>query len=207
MLGSSTVTNTGPTILTGNRGAQVARSPAFSALLQMDGPGVFSGSAHQADAIAGTAQTQLGLAMTSLELMGTGHGTRCESGWTHPRSRCLPFLSTAQLTGTLTLDGLGNANAFWVFEIPSTLTTASGSTVNIVNTGADAGVFWNVGSSATLGSTTSFEGNILAEHKHHLGQRRNHGLRWCLCAYGCSCHGYQFRVHRLQGRPYGCGTG
>jgi hypothetical protein len=60
------------------------------------------------------------------------------------------------------LDGLGNANAFWVFQIPSALNAASGSMVSLINTGEDAGVFWNVGSSATLGSTTSFEGNILA---------------------------------------------
>ena len=66
------------------------------------------------------------------------------------------------MTGTLTLDGLGNANAFWLFQMPSTLITSSGSVVNVINAGAGAGLFWNVGSSATLGTTTSFEGNILA---------------------------------------------
>ena len=68
----------------------------------------------------------------------------------------------SNLTGTLTLDGQGNANAFWVFQMPSTLITSPGSVVNVINTGAGAGLFWNVGSSATLDTTTSFEGNILA---------------------------------------------
>lgn len=69
---------------------------------------------------------------------------------------------TSNLTGTLTLNGQGNLNAFWVFQMPSTLITSPGAVVNVVNTGAGAGVYWNVGSSATLDTTTSFEGNILA---------------------------------------------
>ncbi len=62
----------------------------------------------------------------------------------------------------LTLDGQGNANAFWVFQMPSTLITSTGSVVNVINTGAGAGVYWNVGSSATLDTGTTFAGNILA---------------------------------------------
>ena len=76
------------------------------------------------------------------------------------------FASSAQLTGTLTLDAQGTNGALWVFQIGSALTTASGSSVNIINlgsnNGSDDGLFWQVGSSATLGTSTSFEGNILA---------------------------------------------
>jgi type VI secretion system secreted protein VgrG len=77
------------------------------------------------------------------------------------------FASSAQLTGTLTLDAQGNSNAYWVFQIGSTLTTASASKVTIINPGSvnggtDAGLYWQVGSSATLGTSTDFEGNILA---------------------------------------------
>jgi hypothetical protein len=68
----------------------------------------------------------------------------------------------SNLTGSLTLDGGGNANAAWVFLMPSTLITSPGAVVNLVNTGSGAGVYWNVGSSATLDTTTSFQGNILA---------------------------------------------
>jgi type VI secretion system secreted protein VgrG len=68
------------------------------------------------------------------------------------------------LTGTLTLDAEGNNNAYWVFLIGTTLTTASGSDVVFENLGSspDDGLYWDVGSSATLGTTTAFEGNILA---------------------------------------------
>jgi type VI secretion system secreted protein VgrG len=72
------------------------------------------------------------------------------------------FSTSAQLTGTLTLNGLGNAGAVWVFKIGSTLTTASNSRVAFINGGQACGVFWQVGSSATLGTTTTFAGNIFA---------------------------------------------
>lgn len=60
------------------------------------------------------------------------------------------------------LDGNGNATAAWVFQTSSTLITSSGSSVTVINTGAGAGVYWNVGSSATIGTNTTFSGNILA---------------------------------------------
>jgi type VI secretion system secreted protein VgrG len=73
------------------------------------------------------------------------------------------FDSSAQLTGTLTLNGNGDSNARFDFQIGSTLTTASSSSILLIN-GAQAGnVFWQVGSSATLGTGTSFDGSILAD--------------------------------------------
>ena len=72
------------------------------------------------------------------------------------------FASPTQLTGTLTLDAQGDANAMFVFQIGSTLTTASASLVNMLN--GDAGdVYWQVGSSATLGTGTVFAGSIIAD--------------------------------------------
>lgn len=162
VLGSSTVTNTGPTILIGDLGVSAGSAiTGFFGTVANDGPGVFSGTAHQADAKAGSAQTQLGLVISSLELMPSS-ALGANLGGLTLTSGAYSFSSSAQLTGTLVLDGQGNANAFWVFLMPSTLTTASGSVVNLINTGADAGVFWVVGSSATLGTSTSFAGNILA---------------------------------------------
>jgi type VI secretion system secreted protein VgrG len=79
------------------------------------------------------------------------------------------FASSAQLTGQLTLDNQGNPDAVFVFQIGSTLTTASGSSVVTINDGDPStshpgiSVYWQVGSSATLGTTTAFEGNILAK--------------------------------------------
>lgn len=72
------------------------------------------------------------------------------------------FDTSAQLTGALTLDFLGNPNADFIFQIGSTLTTASGSSINVINGSSLSGVYWQVGSSATLGTDTTFAGNILA---------------------------------------------
>jgi hypothetical protein len=74
------------------------------------------------------------------------------------------FSSTAGLTGTLTLNAQGDPNAQFVFQIGSALTTASNSSVAMINGGPMPGcnVFWQIGSSATLGTGTQFEGHILA---------------------------------------------
>jgi hypothetical protein len=91
---------------------------------------------------------------------------------------------TTNLDGTITLDGLGNGNAAWVFLMPSTLITSSGSIVDLINTGANAGVFWDVGSSATLGSTTSFVGNILASASITLGSGATMGCGGAFASTG-----------------------
>ncbi|MGD0821760.1 MAG: ice-binding family protein [Desulfomonilia bacterium] len=72
------------------------------------------------------------------------------------------FDSSAQLTGALTLDFENESNKDFIFQIGSTLTTASSSSVNVINGNSTDGVYWQVVSSATLGSDTTFEGNILA---------------------------------------------
>jgi hypothetical protein len=72
------------------------------------------------------------------------------------------FASSAQLTGTLTLDAQGDPNAVFIFQTGSTLTTASGSSVLLINNASSCGVFWQVGSSATLGTGTSLAGSIVA---------------------------------------------
>src|SRR4029078_1115817 len=72
------------------------------------------------------------------------------------------FSSSAQLTGALTLNAQGNANATFIFLIGSSLTTASASSVLMINGGNPCGVAWKVGISAVLGSATSFMGNLLA---------------------------------------------
>ena len=72
------------------------------------------------------------------------------------------FSSSAQLTGTVTLNGLGNPNSVFIFNIGSTLTTASNSVVALINAAQGGNVFWRVGSSATIGTSTSFAGDIVA---------------------------------------------
>jgi type VI secretion system secreted protein VgrG len=158
VLGGSTVTNTGPTVLYGNLGV----SPG-SAITEFP-PGIVHGNTHSADAAAAQAQSDLTTAYNAAAaLPATSNLTGQDLGGLTLTPGVYFFSSSAQLTGTLTLDAsLSNPNKQFVFQIGSTLTTASGSFVKTIN-GADCcNVYWQVGSSATLGTNTAFEGNILA---------------------------------------------
>jgi type VI secretion system secreted protein VgrG len=73
-----------------------------------------------------------------------------------------PSQGPLSLTGTLTLDGEGDPNSVFIFQTDSTLITGSGSVVALINGAQECNVFWQVGSSATLGSGSTFVGNILA---------------------------------------------
>ncbi len=122
------------------------------------------GTTHAADAVAAQAQTDLVTAYNflasqacNLDLTGQDLGT---VGTLTPGVYC--FSSSAQLTGTLTLDALGNPNAVFIFKTGSTLTTASNAIVSVINGGSDCGVSWQIGSTATLGTATAFRGNIVA---------------------------------------------
>jgi uncharacterized repeat protein (TIGR01451 family) len=158
VLGYSTVTNTGPSVVTGNLGL----SPG-SAVAGFPPGIVVGGTIYAADAVAAQARTDTGTAYVDLagetcteNLTGTDLGGLTLT----PGVYC--FSSSAGLTGTLTLNAGGNAAAVWVFKIGSTLTTASNSSVVLVG-GQPCNVFWQVGSSATLGTGTNFTGSILAE--------------------------------------------
>jgi len=157
VLGASTVTNTGPTVVNGDLGV----SPG-AAVVGFP-PGIVTGTIHAADATALAAQNSIVTAFNALA------GQPCDVNLTGqdlggltltPGVYC--FASSAQLTGTLTLNGLGNPGSVWVFQIGSTLTTASGARVAYTNSGQACGTFWQIGSSATLGTATAFSGNILA---------------------------------------------
>ncbi|MDQ2947628.1 MAG: ice-binding family protein, partial [Acidobacteriota bacterium] len=157
VLGGSAVTNTGLSIVNGDLGV----SPGTS--ITGFPPGVVVGTIHVNDAVAAQAHADATTAYNALAVQACNTvltGQDLSGKTLTPGVYC--FASSAQLTGTLTLDALGDPNAVWVFQIGSTLTTASGSTVNIINGGSSCNVFWQVGSSATLGTTTSFKGNILA---------------------------------------------
>ena len=157
VLGGSTVTNTGPSVVQGDLG--VSPGTAITGFP----PGTVLGAIHDNDAVAAQAQADLTTAYNQAA------GQPCDEDLTGqdlggltltPGVYC--FDTSAQLTGALTLDAEGNPDAVFVFQIGSTLTTASASSVNLINGASPCNVFWQVGSSATLGTDTDFVGTIMA---------------------------------------------
>src|ERR1700674_2465699 len=158
VLAGSTVTNTGSSVITGELGV----SPG-SAVTGFPPGLVVSGGIHSADAATLAARND---ATTVYDNLAGQACTRDMTGQDLGGKTLIAgvycFSSSAQLTGPLTLDAQGNANAVFIFQMGSTLTTASASSVVLINGGSPGNVFWQVGSSATLGTATSFAGNILA---------------------------------------------
>jgi len=159
-LAGSTVTNTGASTVNGNVGV----SPG-SAVTGFPPGVIVNGAIHSNDAVAMQAQNDLTTAYNSIattactvDLTGQNLGGLTLT----PGVYC--YSGSAQLTGTLTLNALGNPNALFLFKIGSTLTTASGSSVLVINSGGSScnKAFWQVGSSATFGTGTSFVGDVLA---------------------------------------------
>ena len=154
VFGASTITNTGPSAVNGdmglNPGSAVTGFP----------PGTLTGTLHINDAAANQAKLDLQAAYNDLV------GRPCNTVGPDLNSTLTPgvycFSSSAQLSTALILDGQGNSNALFIFQIGSTLTTASNSSVTLINGASAANVFWQVGSSATLGTNTAFQGTIIA---------------------------------------------
>ncbi len=165
IMGGQAITNTGPTVINGNLAISPNGMSSVTGIAPETavGPGVVNGAQHFNDATAIQAQTDLvgtyndaANATPFVDLSGTDlGGLTLTPGVYH-------FGSSAQLTGTLTLDGQGNTNATFIFQIGSTLTTASASHVRLINGAGGCAVFWQVTSSATLGGTTDFQGNLVA---------------------------------------------
>jgi len=158
VLAGQTVTNTGPTSVIGDLG--VWPGTAITGFP----PGIVTGGTiHAGDAVAMQAQSGVTAAYNVLTSQAcTSNLTSPELGGLTLTPGVYCFTSSAQLTGTLTLNAQGDPNAVFIFKIVSTLTTANASSVLVINGGNDCNVFWQVGSSATLGTDTSFKGNILA---------------------------------------------
>ncbi len=159
VLGGTTVTVTGGGTITGNVGifpgtAYVAGTPAVTV----------NGTVYAGGTVASQAQADLttayndaaGRTVAPVTVAGNIGGQTLVPGLYKSTS------SLAISSGNLTLDAQGNANGVWIFQIASTLTTTPGRQVILANGANAANIFWQVGSSATIGTTSVFEGNILA---------------------------------------------
>ena len=128
-----------------------------------------NGTVHVADAAALQAQTDATTAYNFLAGQACGTTVSGDLGGRILTPGVYCFASSAQLTGPVTLDAQGNTAAVFIFQIGSTLTTASGASVLLANGAQACNVWWQVGSSATLGTTTTFAGTVVALASATLG--------------------------------------
>jgi hypothetical protein len=153
VLGGSTITNTGPTVVTGELGLHPGTA------LTGFPPGVVTSTKHLTDGVALQAKNDLVTAYNDAANAPTTENLTGENlGGKNLVPGVYRFSSSAQLTGSLTLSGRG----VFIFKIGSTLTTASSSVVRLTNGAQACQVFWQVGSSATLGTATRLQGNLMA---------------------------------------------
>ena len=159
VLAGSTVTNTGPTSVTGDLG--VSPGTAITGFP----PGAIVGTQHAGDATAAQGVADLttaynnaaGRTLCAVAVSGNLGGQTLTPGLYKSTS------SLAVSSGDLTLDAQGDATAVFIFQMASTLTTTSGRQVILSGSAKSSNVFWQVGTSATLGSTSAFQGTVMAD--------------------------------------------
>jgi hypothetical protein len=156
VLAGSTVTNTGPSIVSGDLGL----SPGTSVTGFPPGT-VTGGTIHAADAVAGQAKADLITAYNDAAGRAVSATVTADLG-TQTLVAGVYRGSTLALTGTLTLDAQGDPNAVFIFQSDSTLITATSSVVRVINGGSACNVFWQIGSSATLGTGSTMLGTVMA---------------------------------------------
>lgn len=161
ILAGSTVTSTGGTVIVGNVGV-FAGSAVIGLVAQQVTGTIYATGFNPDTSVPQQAQSDLTSAFNILAGLPSTPIQGGQLGGLTLTPGVYSFSSTAELTGTLTLNNQNDPDALFVFQIGSSLTTASDSRVLFINGGAD-NVYWQVGSSATLGSATVFAGNILAD--------------------------------------------
>jgi hypothetical protein len=157
VLGGAAVTNTGPSVVNSDLGVSPGSSITGFPPGIVTPPGIIHTNDGPASAAHSAAFTSVTGVFDLLDQPCTSDLTGQDLGGLTLTTGVYCFSSSAQLTGTLTLSGGG----VFIFKMGSSLTTASGSSVVMIG-GSPCNVFWRVGSSATLGTTTQFQGNIFA---------------------------------------------
>lgn len=164
VLGASAVTNTGSSVISGG----VCGSAGTTTATAITGfpPGIVNnGIVNDNNAVAMNAHQAAINAFNALSTMPatTSFIVPTDLGGLTLMPGVFSFSSSAGITGPLTLNFGGASNLNFVFLIGSTLTTASASSVSVINPGTNDNIYWVVGSSATLGTNSSFMGNIIAD--------------------------------------------
>lgn len=161
VLAATGVTNTGPTYLSGTAGSDIGSHPtvAFTNPAQVFTPGTKYTAGE--DAVIG-AQQDLGAAYNQLANRTSTASIGGEIGGQTLRSGTYAAHSSIAITGILTLDAQDNPKAVFIFKAPTTLITATSSTVKLINGAQACNVVWQVGSSATLNTGSHFAGAIAA---------------------------------------------
>ena len=164
VIAAQAITSTGATIIAGDLGITPnnASSVTGFSFSTPPGLGIVTGTPHFANAVAMTAKND---ALTAYNTLASRPCTTTISGDLGGRTLTPGVYCSASsmgLTGTLTLDSQGDNNAAFIFQMGSALTTASASQVRMINGGQSCNIFWQIGSSATMGTGSSFLGNVLA---------------------------------------------
>lgn len=156
VLAGSGITNTGPTTLTGDLGTYPTTTITGSSSITINGTN------HAGDGVTQSAKTDLVTAYNSAAGQTSTNAISGDLGGQTLVAGVYTSSSSIGLTGALTLNGAGNADSVFIFQAGSTLTTASGSSVVLTNGAQACNVFWQIGSSATIGTGSSFVGTIIA---------------------------------------------
>ena len=155
LLAGSTITNTGTTTIAGSVGLHPGT--VFSG----QGTATVSGEIHLADAVALQAKNDFLAAYNNADARA-GNLIGAELGGSTITPGAYSADTALNITGTVTLDGQNDPNAVFIFQTGSTLITASSSNIVLINGANSSNIFWQVGTSATLGTNSQFKGNILA---------------------------------------------
>jgi len=161
VLGATTITNTGPTVISGTAGGDIGLAPGSS--FTGSSTVTTSGVQHIADTTATTAQTDLVTAYNSVAaptptvLASPELASHVITPGTYSTGA-----GTFANSGALTLDAQGDSSAVFIFQAATTLITSAGSTMTLTNGAQACNVYWNVGSSATLGANSTFVGHVYA---------------------------------------------